>query len=627
MVSEQLFRQNLELYHRTLPNVAKQILSVDPSEITFCQTREGEPNLKKEVNGKVQYFHSNYSAQKEAQSWFSSLHLEGTQVLFVYGVGLGYYHEAAKEWLSRDVGHYLVFIEDDLAVLRRLFETERGKCLLEDPQVQLHYFDDFDKDGAAMFEWLCWFFILLHFDVSALRLYEQINPQRLSELRLRLFHDSVRNGTLANEYMHFSRPFFHNFYINLAELPHSHHGNALFGKFKGVPAIICGAGPSLAKNLDVLKTLDDRALIFAGGSSLNVLSANGFLPHFGAGIDPNPAQRDRLASNLAFELPFFYRSRMCHSAFSLVRGPRLYLNGCGGYPVADWFDEKLALPGNVIDEGCNVVNMCVEVAHWMGCNPIIFVGMDLAYTDMKIYAPGVSAHNTLRKEDITTNTGINDGGFLRNDIYGKPIYTLWKWVGESQWISAYAAKRPENCFVNATEGGLGIPNIPNMTLQEVADKYLKETYDLHGRVHCEIQNARISHITREKVEKVVGEMKGSLETCLTLCNKMHQELLSLEKKVKKKSVFIDPSQSPAVKEIEAQLEKEPAHKYILSVISAVHVKTVERRRYQIGYDKTLRTDLERKLRYLSLNGESYAFLKQAAEANVELIQEAFIPKF
>ena len=41
----------------------------------------------------------------------------------------------------------------------------------------------------------------------------------------------------------------------------------LFGKFHGIPAIICGAGPSLTRHIETLKNISDRALIFGGGSA------------------------------------------------------------------------------------------------------------------------------------------------------------------------------------------------------------------------------------------------------------------------------------------------------------------------------------------------------------------------
>ena len=60
---------------------------------------------------------------------------------------------------------------------------------------------------------------------------------------------------ILNEYLTGQRGFLSNFYLNLYYLPDSKKGNDLYGKFQGIPAIICGAGPSLQKNIHLLKEL------------------------------------------------------------------------------------------------------------------------------------------------------------------------------------------------------------------------------------------------------------------------------------------------------------------------------------------------------------------------------------
>ena len=41
---------------------------------------------------------------------------------------------------------------------------------------------------------------------------------------------------------------------------------------------------------------------------------------------------------------------------------------------------------------------------------------------------------------------------LKTDIYGKPIYTLWKWIAEANWIGDFAKAHPDITVINATEG-------------------------------------------------------------------------------------------------------------------------------------------------------------------------------
>lgn len=51
------------------------------------------------------------------------------------------------------------------------------------------------------------------------------------------------------------------------------------------PVIIVGSGPSLEKNIDFLKAMQDKAIIFTSGSSLKVLLKNGITPDFHANLE------------------------------------------------------------------------------------------------------------------------------------------------------------------------------------------------------------------------------------------------------------------------------------------------------------------------------------------------------
>ena len=53
----------------------------------------------------------------------------------------------------------------------------------------------------------------------------------------------------------------------------------LFGRFQGWPAICISPGPSLARNVGLLREVQDRALLIAGTHSLTLLQKEGVRPH------------------------------------------------------------------------------------------------------------------------------------------------------------------------------------------------------------------------------------------------------------------------------------------------------------------------------------------------------------
>lgn len=179
---QKYFKKNLRFLQATHPPLAYQLALNDPVGLEFCWTQQEELNLKREYEGKQYDYHSPISALNEAKEWFQSLDLHLATVIFVYGIGLGYYYEAAKGWLKQHPHHALVFLEEDLSVLYRLCETELGCRLLKDPQVRLVFLRD-PHSNKSLFNELSWTYFEAPFVISCLKLYGEVNPEGFSQLQ------------------------------------------------------------------------------------------------------------------------------------------------------------------------------------------------------------------------------------------------------------------------------------------------------------------------------------------------------------------------------------------------------------------------------------------------------------
>jgi hypothetical protein len=614
-MSERRFHKNLEIWSHVHPKEAVMLPYVDCEHLLFCKTKSGEINLKRKIDGKYQYLHSQSGAKKEAADWFAKLQLENIKVLYVYGVGLGYYYEAAKKWLNKSQEHHLVFLEDDPGIIHRLFETPLGSNILNNDQVHLYFFHRIDETEPTLNE-IYWNFYMAPLTFSALDSYYKTKLDRYNELSHKISYDAALKNALLDEYIRFGYSFFRNFYTNLFYLPGASLGNSLWGKFKNVPAIICGAGPSLEKNISVLKTLHDKALIFAGSSALNAVTSGGVTPHFGAGIDPNPMQETRLSQVKDLNFPFLYRNRMYHPAMKLVKGEKLYVTGAGGYDVAEWFEKSLGIEEEFIEEGRNVVNFCLEIAHMMGCNPIIFVGIDLAYTGMKAYSGGVVANASVDVKNLMQKDNLDDRAILKKDIHGKPVYTLWKWVAESNWIGDFAEKHQQTTIINATEGGLEIPGVPNKTLKNVAKKYLTKKYQLRSKVQKQIEAGKLTKVTKKKIIKAMEELRDSLHKCISFLDILIEdsEILKLSKDEE------IPTQTARMALAETDIVEEPGYLYVLNIFSAAASKMLNKDLRKM--EKQPLSPKEKALKYIELHEKKYSFLRNTAQINATLIQEA-----
>jgi hypothetical protein len=343
----------------------------------------------------------------------------------------------------------------------------------------------------------------------------------------------------------------------------------------------------------------------------------GMLPHFGAGIDPNEAQILRLNESQHTNVPFFYRTRMLFDAARKIPGDRLYISGVGGYDIAEYYEKKFGLEAEFLDEGHNVVNFCTEIATRMGCNPIIFVGMDLAFTGMKAYTSGIDAHEDLSAQDLLNNKDEEFRGICRKDIYGEPILTVWKWIAESDWLSRFAKEHPEVTFINATEGGIGFPDIPNFFLHEVAQE-LKQKFALEEKIKEEIALAAMPQVTSEALKEATLELKASLKKCIQWIDVLLQEI----KKEKAKPTTTGALTSGQAALAESDLYEEPAYIYILDIFHQVFARVQNKKVTSLRLNKAEADEHGIALIKLDLQQEKLNFIRNVAEANITLIDYA-----
>jgi hypothetical protein len=275
-----------------------------------------------------------------------------------------------------------------------------------------------------------------------------------------------------------------------------------------------------------------------------------------------------------------------------------------------------------LDEGFNVVNFCVEIARSMGCDPIIFVGMDLAYTDMKSYAEGVIPDAKVTKKELLEAPGFGNKAIVRTDINGKPVHTLWKWVAEAQWIGDYAQKHPDVTFVNATEGGIGFPEVINRPFSAVIEKYLQTPRDLRSRVHGEIESARMSKVTRRKIVRLVKEMLASLRRCSDHLQVLIDESHRLRKQIQETGVVPKDLMTGKIALAETELGEEPAYTYTLDLFNSVYGQLMTQRLKMLRISREKIPEAELSDQKLELQAEKCLFLQNVAKKNIDCVEQA-----
>jgi len=471
------------------------------------------------------------------QKWFSSLDIEKTNVLFIYGIDGVSSFRPLKRWLDKKKERAAVFIIDEKEKLASFLAEASAKEMLQHKGIYLFFLQK-ENLSDEISE------IANKFPLGEMKFISfpgYIGKDLFSQIEKYLF----RKLTLSNaRYLDrfFSDFHFYNFLKNIKRFHSLSQMSKLKGAFNKIPMIICGAGPSLEKNLSSLKKLHDRSLIMAGGSAISLLSKAQVPFHFSVAVDPNFEEYKRLKQTNTFEAPFIFSLRLFSNVFACLNGPFGIMKSSIGELQEFLIDDKLQLEGEFLgekidEEALSVTSMCLALADFLGCNPIIFCGMDLSYKDGKRYVGNIR----------TEEEGKEIGEQKREDtdIFQNPITTTIKWQMETKAISSYIQKCKGIKFFNATDAGLGIKGAENTSLEKLKEKYFNRQNDLLSLVGISLQNSTFKGPIEEKVNQFFEECEKSLIICIDLI----KEILK-EKKGSGKRVLY-----------EMDLEDEMAYKY------------------------------------------------------------------
>ncbi len=551
--------------------------------------QESNPRLA----AKMEAFSSNSDLpgqnESEIENWLHDLQLEGCDVLYIYGL-TGFLYEALLPWLKEDFNRQAVFLEDDPNSLHIFLCTAQATSFLQDPQVEV--VDLFDEDNfSSAIRLLTEEHILRSFAVIALPSYALDRLASFSMIKDLIEFESAEQNIRNQELAQFGVIFFNNFYRNLFQLSDSYHGDEMAGKFKDIPAIICGAGPSLEEAIPLLKTLENKALLVAPGSSLNILTMYGVWPHFGVNIDPTAETFHRQIMNRGFETPIFYRNRIYYEALTAIHGPRLFLSGAVFYKISEWFDKKLGFTSLPFQGGYNVVHAAMEIARFLGCNPIILTGLDLCFEEGKHYSSGVERHPLF--PEITEKKGHLGSPITVKNQKGDKVQSYWPWIAEAQWADLYARRHPDIKILNASQG-IPLFSIPGMPLEDAIRLHCNNSYAIEEIVHQTVQKTGKIGCSHEQIEELLKMFYQSLKTC--------ESLLQMGKLM------------------ENELRNEIGFSYLLEQFDAFFLKFIAK---DLRNAERIFDPEQRKARYAQLQKERSQFVLQTARINLKIIEIVF----
>jgi hypothetical protein len=528
---DDILKQNLSLLRRQDPELAERIEAAEPAALDWTESKAGPLTASLMHNDRPLWLASRYDPVKEAAKLVEGIEHDKSACVVVLGMGLGY-HVAE---LARDMGPrgVLIVFEPDIGVWRAVMEKIdhrawlcRGELILADGQTdRAALLKRTEKHAGTVTQGT---HLLTHpptrqRDEQAVRDFGRTVAEVLAFCRTNVATALVNAARTCR-----------NLASNIDHYAAGAGTDDLFNAAKGYPAVCVAAGPSLVKNVDLLRDHDTRSkvVVIAAQTALKPLLARGIRPDFVTALDYS-----HISSRFYEDLPplpdvTLVAEAKAHRAIleafpGPIRVPHSQFN--------DLLLDTMAVPRIPLKSGATVAHLSFYLAQHLGCDPIMFIGQDLGFSDGLYYAPGTAVHKVWSSEINPFNTiemmewrrVVRMKAHLRRaeDVHGRPIFTDEQMATYlKQFERDFAVAK--QTILDTTEGGMPKQHAQQMTLAEALKQYATRPVPklpVPGTTLDRERLGELRDVLRQRVRQV-NDLRSTTQKTIPILRQMQEHL-------------------------------------------------------------------------------------------------------
>lgn len=490
-----LYQKNLAQLRKLNSDLADRLDTVEINNIDVITARNNMPTIKATAPDKEVYIHSSYNPGREAAQWAENNKAEPGDVVFIFGFGLGYH---VAEFLAKAPDTVkLVIVEPNPVFIKAAMENVDLGYLLEKSGI-CFIFGEEDIDFEMFLPNCIGFDKLERIRFADYSPIVRLAPDFFDGVKQRISRAVSNLIVEMNTLISFSEEWVDNLFENMPEILSSPGIGQLYGKFKGQPAIIVAAGPSLNKNIDLLEQAKGRSVIICVGTALKPMLKAGIKPDLVFSIDGGAGNLLHFTEISEEDIPLLFDITIYSEIPRVYKGPKL----AGGYheDLLRWVEGLVSERKGFYTMGPSVANVAFDLARRLQCNPIILVGQDLAYTDGMSHARGTAF-------DALTIKNFDYKGIIEVEgIDGQPVKTDRVMYWFIRWYeTAINSTKALYRVIDATEGGARIPGTDLMTLAGAIKEYCRHEVNAEEKIAEVIKSYEAPD--RERTVKIAGELK------------------------------------------------------------------------------------------------------------------------
>ncbi|CBZ04599.1 putative transmembrane anchored DUF115/MAF_flag10 domain protein [Clostridium botulinum H04402 065] len=331
--------------------------------IEIIKAKDNSYALK--VNNKFVY--SKFYPLKDAEKFIENNNqlILNKKYVAMYGIGLGYH---AKEILKRIPLDSQLFLFDldmeihdtanEYNLLEDIKKDSRAKFILNNNK---NFYKEFTNKLSLVEDIIVYEPLLKVLEDKYNDFKEAIKSYRIAKISLEEFQPIMKENEEEN---------IKNNYKTIGEF---------FKTFKleNKPIIIASAGPSLEKDLEVLKKKREHIKIFAVGRALDILMKNAIKPDVITILDPGEIVYNQIKGYENLDIPLCFISTGSRLAVEAYKGPKyMFFN-----KECSYNKENI-----IVETGKTVAIPTIDLAIKAGGHKIILCGQDMAFIDNKFHA-------------------------------------------------------------------------------------------------------------------------------------------------------------------------------------------------------------------------------------------------
>lgn len=219
-----------------------------------------------------------------------------------------------------------------------------------------------------------------------------------------------------------------------------------------LPLILVSAGPSLEKNVDALKQVEGRALIFCADAALPTLLQHDIIPDLMVSVD-SAKDMSCFADERCRAIPLLGSSNTRREIFENGTGTVIW-----GYDHGQIMQimDRAGIPLPQVPYYLGVSTAMYAAAVELGARVIILAGQDLAFSE--------SGKSHIQGRD---ESGLEAERFEAAGYNGGIVQSRMDWMEFKKWFEKMIVLYPDPLVINATEGGVRVQGTKQQPLADV----------------------------------------------------------------------------------------------------------------------------------------------------------------